>query len=115
MRTLTTVALKELSSGSGIGIPRLWLEAVKSKTTSYAKNQSLFLTEHNVNRDDKVLTAREQDILHDLYHGFSQIEIANKRSLSVNTVKMYTKNLYNKLQVHKIADLIRIAAEQGLV
>jgi DNA-binding CsgD family transcriptional regulator len=50
-----------------------------------------------------------------LYHGFSQSEIARKQSLSVNTVKMVTKSIYEKLHVHKISDLIRIAAEQGLV
>jgi LuxR family maltose regulon positive regulatory protein len=116
MRTLTTVALSELSDGPEPVIPRSWLELIKKKTTLYAKNQSIFIAEHNTfHGGEKVLTAREQDILRDLYHGFSQTEIASKRNLSVNTVKIYTKNLYDKLHVHKIADLIRIAAEQGLI
>jgi len=118
MRTLATIALNEISNSSGpdIDIPRSWLESIKKKTTSYAKSQSMFITEYNLfNGSGNLLTAREQDILRDLYHGLSQMEIASKRNLSVNTIKMYTKILYNKLNVHKIADLIRIAAERGLV
>jgi len=116
MRTLTATALREDDLGMSTGIPRSWLESVRNKATSYAKNQSKFITKYNLhNSNGKVLSAREHDILNDLYHGFSQSEIAGKRSLSINTVKMITKSLYDKLHVHKISDLIRIAAEQGLV
>jgi LuxR family maltose regulon positive regulatory protein len=117
MRTLTTSALSLTEDPeTDMGIPRAWLESIRHKATSYAKNQSMFITEHNLyNSNKKTLSAREQDVLSDLYHGFSQSEIANKRSLSVNTVKMVTKCIYDKLHVHKISDLIRIAAEQGLV
>lgn len=116
MRTLTTVALKELKDNNETGIPFSWLETIKQKTTSYAKCQSLIITEYNAFNDNVLaLTPREQDVLFDLYHGFSQTEIAKKRSLSLNTIKMYTKNLYEKLHVHKISDLIRISAEKGLV
>ena len=119
MRTLTTAALHAAELGNRTAntvIPRPWLESIKHKATSYAKNQSMLIAKHNLYvGNERALTAREQDVLHDLYHGFSQAEIAGKRSLSINTVKMYTKNLYDKLHVHKIADLVRIAAEQGLV
>ncbi|MCL2499971.1 MAG: LuxR C-terminal-related transcriptional regulator [Defluviitaleaceae bacterium] len=118
MRTLISAALHEKTDGKApsVTIPRIWLESIKHKATSYAKNQSMLITKHTVfSSNEKSLTAREHDVLYDLYHGFSQTEIANKRSLSINTVKMYTKNLYDKLHVHKIADLVRIAAEQGLV
>jgi LuxR family maltose regulon positive regulatory protein len=119
MRTLAAAALREYTESQakgGIGIPRGWLESVKNKATAYAKSQSMFITKQKLFiTNGKALAAREHDILNDLYHGFSQSEIANKRSLSVNTVKMYTKNIYDKLHVHKISDLIRVAAEQGLV
>jgi len=118
MRTLIAAALREQmdSSSQVCGIPRLWLESIKHKATSYAKNQSMFINEHKTyNSDNRVLSAREHDVLSDLYHGFSQSEIASKRSLSINTVKMITKGIYEKLHVHKISDLIRIAAEQRLV
>jgi LuxR family maltose regulon positive regulatory protein len=118
MRTLAIAALRKQPDGPApdIGIPRSWLESVRHKAASYAKNQSMFIAEHkDYTRGNTVLTAREHDVLKDLYHGFSQIEIADKQSLSVNTVKMVTKSIYEKLHVHKISDLIRIAAEQGLV
>ena len=118
MRTLTAAALREQRSDSTsiIDIPRSWLESVKHKATSYAKNHSMFFTKDKlINKNTKALSSREHDVLSDLYHGFSQSEIANKRNLSINTVKMVIKNIYDKLNVHKISDLIRIAAEQNLV
>jgi LuxR family maltose regulon positive regulatory protein len=113
MRTLTMAALRE----PDVDVPRQWLESIKNRATSYAKNQSLFINEYKLSDAalNKTLSAREQDVLSDLYHGFSQAEIARKHSLSVNTVKMVTKNIYEKLHVHKISDLIRVAAEQRLV
>jgi LuxR family maltose regulon positive regulatory protein len=118
MRTLTAAASREQSdaSAAGMGIPRSWLESVRYKATSYAKSQSMFINENKkIGVSVKTLSAREQDVLSDLYHGFSQVEIAGKLNLSVNTVKMVTKSIYEKLHVHKISDLVRVAAEQGLV
>jgi LuxR family maltose regulon positive regulatory protein len=118
IRTLAAAALREHADGMspGLDIPRSWLESLRHKATSYAKNQSMFVNDNKLfNSGAKVLSAREHDVLSDLYHGFSQSEIADKQSLSINTVKMVTKNIYEKLNVHKISDLIRIAAEQGLV
>jgi LuxR family maltose regulon positive regulatory protein len=113
MRTLAAAVLRE---PSGTDIPPLWLESVKNKATSYAKSQSMFIAQYtSYNSGGKLLSAREQEVLRDLYHGFSQSEIALKQNLSVNTVKMVTKSIYEKLNVHKISDLTRIAAEQGLV
>jgi LuxR family maltose regulon positive regulatory protein len=113
MRTLTMAALNEPHTD----IPRGWLEIIKNKATSYAKNQSMFINEYKLCESavNKMLSSREQDVLSDLYHGFSQAEIARKHSLSINTVKMVTKSIYEKLHVHKISDLIRVAAEQRLV
>jgi DNA-binding NarL/FixJ family response regulator len=114
MRTLTNSALRDKSE---INVPRQWLESIKYKAASYAKNQSIFVTEHKLCEIDinSTLTVREHDILRDLYHGFSQSEIARKHSLSLNSVKMATKSIYEKLNVHKISDLVRVAAEHSLV
>ncbi|MCL2602924.1 MAG: LuxR C-terminal-related transcriptional regulator [Defluviitaleaceae bacterium] len=115
MRSLIIAALREHPGDTAlsIGIPRPWLESIKHKTISYSKSQSLFINAYQKNDSDvKTLTPREKDVLTYLYNGFSQPEIANKLELSVNTIKMITKILYDKLNVHKISDLIRIAAEQ---
>ncbi|MCL2718149.1 MAG: LuxR C-terminal-related transcriptional regulator [Lachnospiraceae bacterium] len=116
MRSLIIAVLREHPGDSAlcIGIPRSWLESIKHKTISYSKSQSLFINEYQKNDSCvKTLTPREKEVLSYLYNGFSQPEIANQLNLSVNTIKMVTKILYNKLNVHKISDLVRIAAEQG--
>jgi len=118
MRTLITTALQEQPDGTvrELNIPRLWLESVKNKATAYAKNQSMHISEYNKNNGgNNVLSAREHDVLNELYNGLSQSEIASKRNLSIHTVKMVTKNIYEKLYVHKMSDLIRVTAEQGLL
>jgi LuxR family maltose regulon positive regulatory protein len=113
MRSFIIATLRENPGASCIGIPRTWLESIKHKTISYSKSQSLFINEHQKNDNRvKTLTPREKEVLLYLYNGFSQPEIANKLELSVNTIKMITKILYDKLHVHKISDLVRIAAEQ---
>ncbi|MCL2775096.1 MAG: LuxR C-terminal-related transcriptional regulator [Oscillospiraceae bacterium] len=112
MRTLTTAVLNEHIAG----ISNSWLEMIKRKATSYAKNQSKFIAEYNKsNGINKELTVRENDILRDLYNGLSRLEIASQRNLSVSTVKTIITSIYEKLNVNKISDLVRVAAEQGLV
>jgi LuxR family maltose regulon positive regulatory protein len=112
MRTLTSAALR---AEVNVDIPHSWLESVRRKASSYSKNQSAFIAEQKSHEMKKDLSAREYEVLSDLYRGLSQIEIAKKHSLSINTVKMVTKNIYGKLNVHKISDLIRIVAERKLV
>jgi len=112
MRTLTMAALRE----HDMGIPKEWLEDVRHKALYYAGKRSALLSEsEKTHGGHQPLSAREHDILSDLYNGLSQAEIAKKRKLSINTVKMNMKNIYEKLDVHKITDLVRIAAERRLV
>jgi len=61
------------------------------------------------------LSPRETDILHDLSHGLTRVEIAAGRDLSVNTVKMVINNIYSKLGAENLADLIRIAVKQKMI
>jgi two-component system response regulator FimZ (fimbrial Z protein) len=61
------------------------------------------------------LSAREKEILSDLYRGLSRAEIAVKQALSVNTVNSAVNNIYNKLGAHSIVDVVRITAEEKLV
>ena len=64
---------------------------------------------------DVKLTAREIDILSDLYHGLSRSEIAINRDLSINTVKSTLGILYSKLGAENTHDAIRIALDQKLI
>lgn len=54
------------------------------------KNQQLFDT----------FTTREQEILTALSKGFSYKEIADNLLISIETVRTYLRNIYEKLQVH---------------
>jgi DNA-binding NarL/FixJ family response regulator len=54
-------------------------------------------------KDKKLLesfTSREQDILNALAKGFSYKEIAEDLLISIETVRTYLRNIYEKLQVH---------------
>jgi len=114
MRTLTISALCEKDSG----IPNEWLEKIRHESLYYARNQSMFITsiesEKN-NNTNATFSPREYEILSDLYNGLSQKEIAAKRKIALNTVKMNMKRIYSKLDVHRVTDLIRVVAEQHLV
>jgi DNA-binding NarL/FixJ family response regulator len=45
-------------------------------------------------------TTREQEILHALAKGLSYKQIAAELFISVETVRTYLRNIYEKLQVH---------------
>jgi LuxR family maltose regulon positive regulatory protein len=114
MRTLTNSALKE----SGVKIPKSWLENINRKAALYAKRKAHVIAEYKqANRltESFVLSPRETDILIDLSHGLSRAEIADSRSLSINTVKMVINNVYTKLGTENLAGLIRIAVERKLI
>ena len=114
MRTLASSALKEKIAG----IPESWLENIMRKAASYAKYQGHIALEYkkaNGIMDNISITPRESDILSDLAHGFSRVEIAANRNLSINTVKMIINNVYGKFGAENLADLIRIAAELKMV
>jgi ATP/maltotriose-dependent transcriptional regulator MalT len=114
MRTLAMAALRE----SEFGIPRTWLETIKSKSSSYSKYQSQLISEYrkaNNMENFKDLTNREKDLLNDLYQGLSRSEIAATRNLSVSTVNATINSLYRKFNAHNVADIIRIASERKLL
>ena len=49
---------------------------------------------------------REQEILTLLSKGFQYKEIADKLSLSLETIRTYVRNIYEKLQVHSRTDAV---------
>jgi LuxR family maltose regulon positive regulatory protein len=114
MRTLTRAAMRDENRG----IPAEWLELVNRKSATYAKRLHLVLLEYkkaNNIRDDVRLSARETEILMDLYDGLSRAEIAANRELSVSTVKMVLNTIYAKLGANSLADVIRIAINRNLI
>lgn len=55
------------------------------------------------------LTDREKEILLMVAEGLSAIEIADQLFISLHTVKTHRKNLWNKLEVKNLAELIHIS------
>ena len=70
--------------------------------------------EHGANHMAE-LSSRERGILQLLAEGFNNKEIADKLSLSLNTVHVHRNNIMKKLNIHRHADLIRYALKEGMV
>ena len=56
-----------------------------------------------------VLTSREKELLHLLSHGYRYKEIAEKLSISIETVRRHTQSIYRKLHVQSRTDAINKA------
>lgn len=61
------------------------------------------------------LSPRELEVLQLICKGYSNREIAAKLTLSVNTVAVHRANIMNTLGVHKTAELVAYAIQNGLV
>ena len=61
------------------------------------------------------LTPRELEVLQLICNGLSNRAIAAKLTLSVNTVAVHRANIMNALGVHKTAELVVYALQNGLV
>jgi DNA-binding NarL/FixJ family response regulator len=64
---------------------------------------------------NKRLTPRELEVLQLICDGLSNKEIAEKLELSANTVAVHRANIMNTLGVHKTAELVVYALQNGLV
>lgn len=61
------------------------------------------------------LTPRELEVLQLICDGLSNRAIAERLSLSVNTIAVHRTNIMNALNVHKTAELVMYAMQHGLV
>jgi two-component system nitrate/nitrite response regulator NarL len=66
-------------------------------------------------RGEQPLTERELFVLRLVASGASNLEIAQKLSISVNTVKSHLKNILDKLQVENRTQAATYALKHGLV
>ena len=62
---------------------------------------------------DKILSAREQEVLRLVGDGLSNEQIARQLAISVSTAKHHRLNLMAKLDLHSTPQLIRYAIEKG--
>jgi LuxR family maltose regulon positive regulatory protein len=114
MRSLAAAAL---NSGD-TKIPQSWLKEIRGKAATYAKRVAHIKALERAARgniDMDTLTAKELDMLSDLSQGLSRSEIASARGISVNTVKLSLRIIYDKLGAQSGMDAVRIAASRSLV
>jgi DNA-binding NarL/FixJ family response regulator len=64
---------------------------------------------------DVKLTPREIDILKLIAQNKKTKEIAELLFISVNTVQSHKKNLYSKLNIHSVSELVNYAFQHGFV
>lgn len=64
---------------------------------------------------DNVLTKREMDVLNAIAKGLSTKEIAQELFISENTVETHRQNIFAKLKVHNVADLLVKAIRAGYI
>lgn len=61
------------------------------------------------------LTPQEQTILRLIAQGLTNRQIAERLSISLNTVKTHRQHLYEKLGLHRRSDLVAYALRRGLI
>jgi len=62
-----------------------------------------------------VLSAREREVLQLIAEGLSNPEIASRLYLSLNTVKVHSRNIYGKLGVHNRMQAVARARALGIL
>ncbi len=62
----------------------------------------------------EVLTAREREVLQLVAEGLTTKDIGGRLHISSKTVETHRQRIMNKLMVHNIADLTKLAVREGL-
>jgi two-component system, NarL family, nitrate/nitrite response regulator NarL len=77
--------------------------------------QELLRREQGARDLARLLTPREQEILHLLCRGLRNKEIAKSVTISESTVKVHLRHVYEKLHVQGRLALLRYAEDKGLI
>jgi DNA-binding NarL/FixJ family response regulator len=94
-------SLKTILSGKTIFDPKL------NASIQNLHHEDYFVKEFS-------LSKREVEIIELLKNGDSSNEIGKKLIVSFETIKSHKKNIYLKLGINKLSDLIKFAVEKGL-
>lgn len=89
-------------------------EAIKSLVIPVNKNNSGTEREY-LNALYKSLTNREKEVHKLVISGFLNKQIASRLGISEITVKVHRKRVMEKMKVHSLADLVRIAERIGIM
>ena len=61
------------------------------------------------------LTGREREVLQLIAEGLSSKEVAQQLGISLRTVEAHRASVMDKLEIHKVAGLVRFAIREGLI
>ncbi len=88
--------------------PDALLAAVRAALDADAAQRLAAEQEAQCQRQLHLLTAREREVMHLLARGCSNVEIASSLGISPRTVEVHKARVMEKLQVRKVAELVRI-------
>lgn len=95
------------------------IEAIKVVTSGklYLSNEAAMAQKNDTQLKNCIpqLTKREKEVLHYIATGLTNVQIAEKLFISIDTVETHRKNLHTKLKVNNSAMLVRFAAEHNLL
>ena len=72
-------------------------------------------TDLHANKDLKVLTKRERQVLEAVAQGMTSPQIGERLGISPKTVARHRERIMNKLNLHSAADLVKYAIRTGLI
>ena len=102
---------------AGVGI-WLGLKLTKKKETVVVREVLVPAQPFSVNQirlQELGITRREHEILELIANGLSNREIADKLSVSENTVKTHSSRLFDKLSAKRRTQAVQIGKELGLI
>jgi two-component system response regulator NreC len=74
-----------------------------------------YLADHPITPANELLSRREREIVVLIGQGLSNQAIAQRLTLTVNTVKTHRKRIYEKLDLNSRTSLLEYARRQGLI
>jgi DNA-binding NarL/FixJ family response regulator len=82
---------------------------------SYANNQLIGIYNETPEKQDKILTATELEILKHIALGKTTKEIAAERFSSIHTITTHRKNIFRKLEINSVHEATRYALRAGYI
>ena len=108
-------ALKTQAAGEITQAIRAVLAGARYLPPRVSKDAVLALVDGRDESSIQRLTRREREVFDLLIHGNTNDEIATKLFVSPRTVETHRHRIMRKLATHSILDLIRVAAQHGML
>ena len=100
-------AVRAVSQGKAFFSPKV--------SRMLADDYTRYLQHQNVEDPHELLTSREHEMLQLLAEGASNKDVANVLGLSPTTVTCHRQHIFQKLNLHSLAELILYAVRKGVI